>query len=125
MVGMVSSPSVVTASEVSLESPLKSAPHRIMTSKGPIHPNATPLELDARVMSRLKSVRPGARVRFENLLLEPGLVVDLEVERIQPFAVTPVLIMSQDDRGMSQRPSRSVLMCRYLSGESLVSPILR
>ncbi|MDG2095774.1 MAG: GC-type dockerin domain-anchored protein [Phycisphaerales bacterium] len=51
-------------------------------------------------MSRLKSVRAGTLVRLENLLLEPGLQVDLEVERIDPFAGdAQIIIMHEDTKG--------------------------
>ena len=90
----------VAAPDLIFESPLKSAPQRIMTSKGPIHPNATPLELNPRIMAQLKSARSGDRIQLEGLLLEPGLKLDLEVEKIDPFTPNAkIVIMNKDRKG--------------------------
>ncbi|MBG84165.1 MAG: hypothetical protein CMJ40_06405 [Phycisphaerae bacterium] len=103
-----------------MKSPLRSAPHRQLTNRGPIHPNATPLELNVDAISEFKSRRIGDQFQIERLLVEPGLSLDLDVKRVQIFTRDATIVVMDDDGkgGVKERQLPS------FNGEILVGRVV-
>ncbi|MEE2907621.1 MAG: hypothetical protein VX527_07290, partial [Planctomycetota bacterium] len=80
--------------------PLKPAPERIMTAQGLIRPEAMPMAVDLGMLRELRKKPPGQPLLLNNVLLEPGFAVNLEVTRVEPFAPgAQVVLMEADGKG--------------------------
>ena len=108
---------------VLLSSPLKPAPERVITPKGLLRPEATPLSVDPELLRSLSRKASGTRIQLGQMILEPGLSVSLDVTRIEPFATDArVVLMESDGKGGVREKSIAIPDQVVLAGRVVGQP---